>query len=109
MAIIKYACLQLKEKDLKISLKSKAKSKGNGKQNALISYAISNTMLNVRYTDTRQSLSQTLRVNTYMFTDANVLQVTTFLTSSRKIDFTTWTTHFKPLVFLFFFIKYITQ
>lgn len=107
MAIIKYACLQLKERDLKISLKSKAKSKGNGKQNALISYAISNVMLNVRYTDTRQSLSQTLRVNTHMFADANVLQVTTVLTPSRKIDFTTWTTHSKPLVF--FYIKCITQ
>lgn len=65
MAIIKYACLQLKERDLKISLKSKAKSKGNGKQNALISYAISNAEWEIhRYTC--QSLSQTLRVNTYI-------------------------------------------
>lgn len=52
MAIIKYACLQLKERGLKISLKRTAESKGNRNQNTLISYAISNTMPNVRYTDT---------------------------------------------------------
>lgn len=68
MAIIKYACLQLKERALKISLKRTSKKRKKGKQSTLMTYTtVSKAMLNVTYTDTCVNHQQSnIRDNAYL-------------------------------------------